>query len=133
MEGCNKLKSDFWMKKLCYIIPEYDPLVSGHYYHIYELLEKVAEKLDICFVVEKAGGRPQLRGVKRVLTLRYRFLPLRVLERLVVYTYLRFLGYGTFYVHYSQSSALVASLVTRLTGGKTLYWNCGVMKAFMPR
>ena len=47
------------MKKLCYIIPKYDPLTPEHYYHIYELLEDVARQLDVYLVIERAAGYPK--------------------------------------------------------------------------
>jgi len=119
------------MKKLCYILPEYDPLTAEHYYHIYELLEDVARQLDVCLVIERASGYPKLKGIKNILSLKLKFLPLNLVERFLVFTYIRLKGYNRFYIHYSYSSAIVASLVTGLTGGQTLYWHCGLKKAFM--
>jgi len=119
------------MKKLCYILPEYDPLTPEHYYHIYELLEDVARQLDVCLVIERAAGHPKLKGIKNILSLKLKFLPLNLVERFLVFTYIRLKGYNRFYIHYSYSSAIVASLVTGLTGGQTLYWHCGLKKAFM--
>ena len=41
-------------------------------------------------------------------------------------------GVRRFYVHYSLSGGLAASLVTRLMGGETYYWNCGLYRQFAP-
>lgn len=121
------------MKKLCYVLPEYNELTSEHYYHLYEFLEDVACHFDVYLVVEKSVGHPDFKAIKNISTLKLRVLPLNFLERFFLFTYLRLKGCGRFYIHYSYSSAIAASLVTHLLGGKTLYWHCNLKKDFMVR
>jgi len=118
-------------KKLCYILPQYDPFTIDHYYHIYELLEDVAKHLDVFLVIESATAKPSFKNIKNTITLKWRGIPFNMLERLFVFTYIRLKGYKRFYVHYSYSGAIGASLVTRVMGGKTFYWHSGLKKDFM--
>ena len=120
-------------KKLCYVLPQYDPLTTEHYYHIYELLEDVAHHLDVCLVVEKATKPPTFQAVRNTYILRFATFAVGLIERLIIFTTIRLKGYHTFYVHQSYSSAIAAALVTRLFGGQTLYWHCGLKKDYMSR
>jgi glycosyltransferase involved in cell wall biosynthesis len=117
-------------KKLCYVIPEYNKSTIEHYYHIYEFLEEISTQLDVYLVVEKLTGKPDFKNINKVRVLKWG-IPFNWLERLFVFVYLRFKGYSTFYIHYSYSSAITASVVTRLLGGRTLYWHCTAKKEFM--
>ncbi|MBU2607969.1 MAG: glycosyltransferase family 4 protein [Chloroflexi bacterium] len=120
-------------KKLCYVLPNYDPLIAEHYFHIYEFLEDVSHLMDVFLVVERAAKPPAFTAVKRTYVLRFATFILGLLERLLTFTVIRLKGYRTFYVHQSYSSAIAASLVTRLLGGQTLYWHCGLKKEYMSR
>jgi len=120
-------------KKLCYVLPEYDPETSEHFFHIYELIEQASRLVDIFLVVERAVKSPGFEAVKDAYVLRFNRFPLGWIERLLIFTVIRLKGYHTFYVHQSYSSAIAASVVTRIFAGQTLYWHCGLKKDYMSR
>jgi glycosyltransferase involved in cell wall biosynthesis len=90
----------------------------------------VAAQADLTVVVERMRPGEVWAGRARVRRLRARFAALRFFEELAVFAAAQARGAGRFYVHYSLSGGLAASLVTRLMGGETYYWNCGLYRQF---
>lgn len=112
-----------------YILPRFDLETDTHFYHIYELLGRLAEQFDIHLIVER-GDKPQ-RG---------RFASIHILpshgsflKERRAWTTLRIAwaarraGCRLVYTHYSYYGGILASLVFRLSGGQALYWNCGLV------
>jgi glycosyltransferase involved in cell wall biosynthesis len=112
------------MTKLLYVLPEYVSGAHTHFSYIPLLLERVATSLDIMLVVEK-GQRPDIAGVKRIANCismpfaKFFHLTFHILRA-------RIMGYRVCYVHYSFGAAFIASIIFRLSGGRVLYWNCGL-------
>ena len=115
--------------KLCYIIPEYSEDTEQHFYHLYELLDDVSQKLDIFLLIERGVGKPRFLKISNIYTMKFKLFPLRFLEHIIVFSYIRFKGYKTFYVHYSSVVTLVWVL-TRISGGTTYLWHCGRARDF---
>lgn len=121
--------------KIVYILPEYNPAAGSHFFHLYEMLGRVQQELDVFLVIEKAkrGGattsydRSNLsHGAGGAYCQRFSFAPFRFLELLTVCARERLRGRRSFYTHYSFYGALASWLVTRLLGGTAYYWNCGM-------
>ncbi len=112
------------MTKLLYILPEYVADAHTHFSYIPALLDRVADSLEISLIVLR-GSRPHLPRVKRIMVcsriplIRHIELPLYIL-------YARLRGATVAYVHYSFAGAFLAALIFRVTGGRVLYWNCGL-------
>ena len=117
---------------LAFLLPRYDPGSPEHFFHLYGFLERVAKKLDLTVVVERMPKGAAWAGDARVHRLRSPTTGLRFIEELLWFTTARLRGVRRFYVHYSLSGGLAASLVTRLLGGETCYWNCGMYRMFAP-
>ena len=113
------------MKKLCYIIPDYDESNKSHFYHLYEFLKELSKKLDIFLIVEKSESKNINIG-NRVYIQKFRFLPLRFLESFLIILRARRLGYKNFYTHYCYIGAINAGIISRLFNGKSYYWNCAM-------
>lgn len=118
--------------KICYILPEYNEETDSHFFHIYELLEKLsnlpagkAEKLDIFLIVEKSSVK-DIRLSSRIYVQKFKFIPFRVVESFFAVLKARIRGYKNFYTHYCYIGAVNAAIVSRLTGGKSYYWNCAM-------
>lgn len=105
------------------MLPEY--ALATHFSYVAEFVESLADSIDIFLIVEK-GTLPATSRVTRRYRSILRFAPFRVLETFFVLLYARLLGYRTHYVHYSFVAAIGSSIVTRLFGGRTFYWNCGM-------
>jgi len=116
--------------KICFIIPDYDENNVSHFYHLYEFLEKLSEKLDL-FVIAEKGQKPNL-GSKSYVQ-KFKFLPFRFLESFFIILKARRLGYKIFYTHYSYIGAINAGIVSRLLKGKSYYWNCAMNWLFKPK
>ncbi len=106
-------------QKLVYILPEYRDNIATHFYHNVELLEQVQERLDIFLIIEK-GDFP--KTIKCGYLQRFRFLPLRVLELVLLLIVLRARGYHTIWTHYSFFGSIFGSFIFK----KSFYWNCGM-------
>lgn len=110
-------------KKLCFVLPEYAS--ATHFTYVAEFVEALAEEFDIFLIVEK-GMLPATSRVSRQSQVRSRFAPLRILETMFLLLRARSLGFRIQYIHYSFVGAIGSGLITRLFGGRTLYWNCGM-------
>ena len=111
--------------KLCFIIPEYNATTPTHFNYIYGLIDALRKDLDIFLIIEK-GGKPDFIKNGSYYAQRFSFLPLRALENILAVLYARLKGYRNFYIHYSFLSAFNASIVAKISGGRTFYWNCGL-------
>lgn len=111
--------------RICYILPEYDAATSSHFFHLYELLERASSALDIFVVVEKSRTCPSLKNI-RVRCQKFSWMPARIVELFLVLVVLRLGGYRAFYTHYSFVGACISWIVSRLSGGRNFYWNCGM-------
>lgn len=112
------------MKKLCYILPEFNPETDTHFAYLYDFLRAAAEKLDIFLIIEKSKGGKIQGSFKKVYCQKFKFWPLRVLELAIVLKLARLAGYKNFYVHYSYIGAVLAGLISRFSKGRSFYWNC---------
>ncbi len=115
--------------KLCYILPEYSEDTQEHFYHLYELLNDVSQKLDIFLLIERGMSKPRFAKISNIYTMRFKLFPLRFFEHIIVLSYIRLKGYKTFYVHYSSVITLIWVL-TRILGGTTYFWQCGRARDF---
>src|SRR3989344_3130800 len=111
-------------RKICFVIPEYNYKTSTHFAYLYDFVELLSREYDIFLVAEKGNGK--VSGAIDYYIQKWRFLPFRIMENLFVLLWARYRGYSNFYVHYSFLSAFQASLISRLSGGITWYWNCGL-------
>jgi glycosyltransferase involved in cell wall biosynthesis len=118
--------------KICYILPDYNENNTSHFYHLYEFLEKLSQRMDVFVIAEKSKSK-EIKLGKGFYIQKFRFLPLRFLENLIIIFKLRKRGYKNFYTHYCYISAVNAGIVTRLFGGKSYYWNCAMNWLFRPK
>jgi len=116
--------------KLCYILPDFDEDNISHFYHLYEFLENLSEKIDLFIIAEK-GNKPNIGKTSYVQ--RFKFLPFRFLESFFTILRVRLMGYKNFYTHYAYISAINAGIITRLFNGKSYYWNCAMNWLFKPK
>jgi len=118
--------------KICYILPEYNEDTNSHFFHLYEFLEKLSHKADIFLIVENfKNGKIRIGNI--IYTQKFKFLPLRFLESFFVVLKARILGYRNFYTHYCYIGGINAALISRLSGGKSYYWNCAMNWLFKQR
>ncbi len=118
-------------KKLIYVLPKYDSLTDTHFYHLYELLQELANAFDIFLIVEK-GEKPDFTNCKEIYLLHNQNgkSVKRALEILWAILRARFAGYRRIYTHYSLYGGMVGALVMRMTGGHSYYWSCGLMGTY---
>ena len=114
--------------KICYILPDYNEEIDSHFFHIYELLEKLAGKLDIFLIVERSSVKnaEDIKLGNRVYIQKFKFIPFRILESFLAILKARIAGYKNFYTHYCYIGAVNAGIISRIFGGKSYYWNCAM-------
>jgi glycosyltransferase involved in cell wall biosynthesis len=90
--------------RIGYILPDARLDTDTHFYEKHEFIHSLARDADIRLI---SGGSNMVLVFCRVVLARVQ-------------------GYKDFYVHYSFKGALAALWVTRVFGGRTYYWNCGM-------
>jgi len=84
--------------KICYILPDFDENNISHFYHLYEFLENLSEKIDLFIIAEKGK---KINIGKTSYIQKFKFLPFRFLESFFTILRVRLMGYKNFYTHYS--------------------------------
>ncbi|MGB7537160.1 MAG: glycosyltransferase family 4 protein [Anaerolineales bacterium] len=116
--------------RLIFLLPRYDSDSPEHIYHLYGFLRKLRERIPAEVIVERISGAPPADVPMRPLWIRTPAL--RLIEECVRFFLARLRGIKTFYVHYSYTGVLAASVVVRLLGGRVFYWSCSLYKEFRP-
>lgn len=118
-------------KKLVYILPNFDLETDTHYFYLYGFIKKIAESFDLTLLIEKNNSDIGFfDNIKNIKVQKFDKGLLRVVENFFLILFLRLKGNKDFYIHYSQISAFNSSVISRLSGGRTFYWNCGMMWLF---
>ena len=116
---------------VCFVINDYNWQTDTHYRHLYRLIEEIARHRPVCVLVEVPFNSQERHALDDlILVQRQQRCPLRAVEELFLLLRLRKKGFATFYIHYSRYGGTLASLVTRLFGGKTFYWHCEEMMKY---
>jgi glycosyltransferase involved in cell wall biosynthesis len=116
--------------RLLYLLPRYDADSPEHFYHLYDFLKKLHGRIPLEVVVERASGALPADFPMRLL--RIRFPIFRLTEEFFVFLAARLRGIRDFYIHYSYTGAIAASIVVRLFGGRAFYWSCSLYEEFPP-
>ena len=109
------------------VVPVAGSGTDQHFAHTYALAGELAKLARTAVIVERVQGGPAapLPGVATFTQSATDAGPVRrALELAKLAVRLRRQGYGTFFVRTSQTAAVPVALVTRVLGGRTLYWNC---------
>ena len=112
--------------RLLYLLPRYDSNSPEHIYHLYGFLGKLQDRIPLEVIVERAAGALPPDVPMRPLWIRVPAL--RLAEECIRFFLARLRGIKTFYVHYSYTGAIAASIVARLLGGRVFYWSCSLYK-----
>ncbi|MBN2084379.1 MAG: glycosyltransferase family 4 protein [Anaerolineales bacterium] len=123
-------KSDSRKNRLLYLLPRYDAESPEHVYHLYGFLRKLQDRIPLEVIVERVSGSLPEDAAMRPLWIRTPAL--RWIEEGIRFFLARLRGIKTFYVHYSYTGAIAASIVVRLLGGRVFYWNCSLYKDLRP-
>lgn len=107
------------MKKLFYILPEYEEKTSTHFGYNVELLDEAAKEMRVFLFIEK-GEKPKNTRIQKIYVGKFNFVFFRVIERFFVFGRARLAGYRDFYSHYAYLSAAVAAIV----GARLWFWHC---------
>lgn len=118
---------------LCYVLPEYDPNTTTHLAHVYELLERVSERIEIVLVVGHARGPVTLCRLRAVFVVPEGGLVRRSLGFLAALVRARAMGCRQFYVHYHVLAGLLAILICRLSRGTSYFWTCVETRRYFAR
>jgi glycosyltransferase involved in cell wall biosynthesis len=114
-------------KKICYVLPVYDSNTATHLRHLYGFIENVCKEADVFLIIEK--GRFQKGVFKECAEVKFQkfsFLPMRMLENLLLVFFARIIGYKNVYVHYSYAGAISGYIMALFVKTKVFYWNCGM-------
>ena len=105
-------------------MPEYNPQTHTHFSYLTDFISRLNRSFDIFLIVER-GTKPPAQTASIIKLAEARFQLVRFIKIKIMLWNGRLRGYKNFYVHYSFFSAYTAVWITRLTGGRVFYWNCG--------
>jgi glycosyltransferase involved in cell wall biosynthesis len=114
--------------RLLYLLPRYDADSPEHVYHLFGFLRKLHGRIPLEILVERASG--PLPGDVPMRRLRIRNPAFRFFEEGIRFLLARLRGINVFYVHYSYTGAIAASVVSRIFGGRVFYWSCSLYREF---
>lgn len=115
-------------RKICYIMPEYKAKTSKHYQHLLDFFEVLSRKAKLFVIAETGDPFEHEHSSYQYYLAKFREKTLSRIELFFVLLYLRLKGYKVFYCHYAYRSALIASYITRILGGRTYFWHCMCVK-----
>lgn len=105
---------------------KYDAEDYTHFAHIHDFLREAGKDADIFLIIEKVKGRVDINSLIGLLGVKDLYIGSGFIKKSLGFFRARLTGYKNFYVHYSFGSAFLASIMTKLFGGKVSYWNCGL-------
>jgi glycosyltransferase involved in cell wall biosynthesis len=119
-------------RKLVYILNQYSDDEAGHFFHVFALLEQLAERgVEIALVIEKCSGKPPVHHPRIAVHLVNRRDPLtRSVKLLGVMLSLIRKGYSKTFVRIAAPAAIIATLAHRILGGQTYLWQSGTTLEF---
>jgi glycosyltransferase involved in cell wall biosynthesis len=113
--------------KVCYILPKFDLNIDTHFFHLYYFINLAAKYCDLSLIIESSKSDLSFfKDAKNIYVQRFSWPLFRFFENLFLVILMRLKGYNIFYIHYSYISAFNAGLISRVTGAKSFYWNCGL-------
>lgn len=115
--------------KLCYVLPDYESSDISRYFYIVEFIESLSKDLDLFLFVETPSTRKE-KFTFPVYYQKFKTAPMNLIERVIVFLYLRTRGYDNFYIHYSIFSSIIAAIISRLTNGRSFYWFCQMRRLY---
>jgi glycosyltransferase involved in cell wall biosynthesis len=114
-------------KKLIYILNSYSKDESSHFFHVMNLLAKLALRgIDIVLLIEKANDIPEFEQSNiKVICLNKTMGIKRFIELYQVVAKLNREGFNRTYIRIASVTALIASIANKLNGGCTYFWQSG--------
>lgn len=113
--------------KLLYILNHYSKNSAQHFFHVLNLLEKMADKgVKIILVIEKCDSKVDVHNPNiQVVAQKEKSKVKRLLElRSILNTYLE-QGYRKIFVRISLNAAVIAIRLAKYKGGEVYYWQSG--------
>jgi len=115
---------------LAYILPKYEENSAEHFHHTVHFLEELQKSgVDVYVFIEKGQVGSKI-NVKETYHQVFLFPLFRFFEIFLILLKWRLCGVKNFYVHYSYWGGIAAPIITKSTGGKTYYWNCGLPRQY---
>jgi len=114
-------------KKLIYILNHYSTTSVQHFYHIINLVKKMADKgVDIVLIIEKCEDIPEIynKNIKVICQKETRAIK-RVVELYIILKNLIKENYNKIFIRISINSAIVAILASKFHKVETYYWQSG--------
>ena len=111
-------------KKLIYLLNQYSPRSSSHFFHVIRLLEQLAENgVSIALIVEKGMERPPLKSANiEWIPLEAVRLPRRMALAWILFRLHRN-AFKKIFIRIAWPAALVAVFVALFTGQQVYFWH----------
>lgn len=118
-------------KKLVYILNHYSESSSQHFFHVLNLLEKIAQQgVSIKLIIEKSEGIPQVFNPNIEINCLSNKGIRRLTELFWLIFVLRKKGYNKLFVRISNWGAIIAILNSFLWKLEVYYWHSGTVFEF---
>lgn len=110
--------------KLLFVLPKLENNSTSNYYSVYELIREASKNLDIFLFVEKSPADTSLINANKIYVQQISFPILNFIERIIIFSYAKFIGFDKAFIYYSYWSAILAGLVQITLGLKVYFWHC---------
>ena len=112
--------------RLVYILNQYSEKEGSHFFHVLNLLEKIASNgVKIILIIEKSKSKPKFTSKNIQVVLQKRKGIFRIFELIKLLLKLNRKGYKKVFIRISQWGAVSAILVSKITNLDTYFWHSG--------
>ena len=119
------------MKKVCYLLPQYDHNSAENFYHIINFLSELGKKVELYVIIENSTENPIIDNVQEIFIVnekRKKNYIVRFLKIVSIYFLLYRNGVKIFFSRASSTGIfplIVANRIFNFNRANILFWNCG--------
>lgn len=116
------------LKKICFILPNFDPDTPTHYAYTFKLFNQTAKTEYTALFIESGGIPRASTNFNKVIVQKIAIKPINLFERFIKLLLLRVNGYHIFFVHYSYWSLYILKFISLFLPTKIFYWHAESLK-----
>lgn len=111
--------------KIVIVIPEYKIDTVDHFFHMYQLIEKIAQKHQVVLIAEAGDIKCRIKHlseykVQSIADSRIK----RLIERFFWFIRYSLKGYNNYYCHYCEISTILLWFISIFSNGIVIKWHC---------
>ncbi len=119
------------MRKICYLLPQYQSDSAENFYHIINFLSELGKKVELYVIIENSDKNPKIDNVKEIFIInenKKNNYFIRFIKIIILFMKLYKSGVKIFFSRASSTGVFPLVIANRLLNfnrAKILFWNCG--------